>query len=77
MYSRDGEDAPVRSNLPARARQGSALVGGRRPRVCVRFESTLGKLSIENLVQGLDEYRDRPALIQHNGIMQGGGRSSQ
>jgi magnesium transporter len=71
MYSRDGEDAPVQieSSLPDPGKNELLWAD-----VDLESASEMGslweKLDIGNLVQGLDEHQDRPALIQHNGIMQ-------
>jgi magnesium transporter len=71
MYSRDGEDAPVEIESPLPEPGEDQLLWAD---VDLESRSDLNplweKLNIESLVQGLDERRDRPALIQHNGIMQ-------
>jgi magnesium transporter len=71
MYSRDGEDAPVQIESPLPDPGKDQLLWADVDLESVSDLNPLWeKLSIENLVQGLDKHRDRPALIQHNGIMQ-------
>jgi magnesium/cobalt transport protein CorA len=71
MYSRDGEDAPVQIEIPLPHPGKNQLLWAD---VDLESASDLNplweKLDIEGLVQSLDERQDRPALVQHNGIIQ-------
>lgn len=71
MYSRDGEDAPIQIESPLPDPGKDQLLWADADLESVSDLNPLWeKLGIENLVQGLDEHRDRPTLIQHNGIIQ-------